>query len=71
MNPYYSEDISVIKDVPIKAQVHFQLKLEMLNAFNRHAFALPDVVPTDTLFGVPTATLTTARNLQVTGRITF
>jgi hypothetical protein len=71
LNPYYNEDISVIKDVPIKESVHFQLKLEMLNAFNRHAFALPDVTPTDNLFGVPTATLTTARNLQITGRISF
>lgn len=71
LNPYYNEDISVIKDVPIKESVHFQLKLEMLNAFNRHAFALPDVTPTDNLFGVPTATLTPARNLQITGRISF
>jgi hypothetical protein len=56
---------------PIKESVHFQLKLEMLNAFNRHAFALPDVTPTDKLFGVSTATLTTARNLQITGRVSF
>jgi hypothetical protein len=48
-----------------------QLKLELLNAFNRHAFALPDVTPSDTLFGVPTSTLTTPRNLQITARFRY
>jgi hypothetical protein len=71
LNPYYNEDISIIKDTPIKENVAFLLKLELLNAFNRHAWALPDVTPTDNLFGVPTGTLTTPRNLQVTGRIRF
>jgi hypothetical protein len=71
LNPYYNEDISVIKETPIKGKVRFQLKLELLNAFNRHAFALPDVTPTDTLFGVPTGTLTTSRNIQITGRVNF
>ncbi len=42
-----------------------QLKFEMLNAFNRHQFGLPSVNPTDNLFGVPTSTLTTARNSQL------
>jgi hypothetical protein len=71
LNPYYNEDISIIKDTPIREDIRFQLKLELLNAFNRHAFALPDVTPTDTLFGVPTSTLTTPRNIQITGRINF
>ena len=71
LNPYYNEDISVIKDTPIKENVSFQIKLELLNAFNRHAWALPDVTPTDNLFGVPTSTLTTPRNIQLTARINF
>ncbi len=71
LNRYYNEDISVIKETPIREDLRLQLKLELLNAFNRHAWALPDVTPTDTLFGVPTNTLTTPRNLQVTGRIRF
>ncbi len=71
LHPYYNEDISVIKETPIKDTIRFQIKLELLNAFNRHAFALPDVTPTDTLFGVPTSTLSTPRNLQITGRIRF
>jgi hypothetical protein len=71
LNPFYNEDISVIKNIPITERTQFLLKLEMLNAFNRHAWALPDVTPTDNLFGVPTSTLTTPRNLQITGRIRF
>jgi Carboxypeptidase regulatory-like domain len=71
LNPYYNEDISVIKETLIKENIRFQLKLELLNAFNRHAWALPDVTPTDTLFGVPTGTLTTPRNLQLTARVSF
>jgi hypothetical protein len=71
LNPYYNEDISVIKETPIRETLRLQLKLELLNAFNRHAWALPDVTPTDTLFGVPTNTLTTPRNLQITARIRY
>lgn len=48
-----------------------QLKFEVLNAFNRHQFGLPSVNPTDNLFGVPTSTLTTARNSQITARLRF
>ena len=66
INGFRDEDISLIKDVPLNERMGFQLKLEMLNAFNRHAFALPDVTPTDNLFGVPTSTLTAPRNLQLT-----
>jgi hypothetical protein len=71
LNPYYNEDISIIKETPIKEYIRFQIKVELLNAFNRHAWALPDVTPTDNLFGVPTNTLTTPRNVQLTARINF
>jgi hypothetical protein len=71
INPYYNEDFSIIKDFPVHESIGLQLKLELLNAFNRHAFALPDVTPSDTLFGVPTSTLTTPRNLQITARFRY
>jgi hypothetical protein len=71
LNPYYNEDLSLIKETPIKEYIRFQIKVELLNAFNRHAFALPDVTPTDTLFGVPTSTLSTPRNMQLTARVSF
>ncbi len=68
---YFNEDFSLLKNVQIKEGVTFTLKGEFLNAFNRHQFALPDVNPGDGNFGIPTSTLNTPRNLQVTGRISF
>jgi hypothetical protein len=62
---------SVIKMTPITERIEFQLKLKLLNALNRHAWALPNVTPTDNLLGIPTNTLTTPRNLQITGRVQF
>ncbi len=68
---YLNEDFSLLKNTQVTERVVFTLKGEFLNAFNRHQFALPDVNPTDGTFGVPTGTVNTPRNLQVTGRITF
>lgn len=58
INGFKDEDVSLIKEVRLNGRMGFQLKLEMLNAFNRHAFAPPDVTPTDNLFGAPANTLT-------------
>jgi hypothetical protein len=70
-----SEDFSLIKNFAITEKVKFQFKAEAINAFNRHRFALPDVEPGDynspSGFGIPTGSDILARNLQVTGRITF
>lgn len=71
LNGFKNEDFSIIKNTPITEKLDLQLKFEMLNAFNRHAFGLPSTTPTDTLFGVPTTTLTTPRNSQITARIRF
>lgn len=70
-NGFKNEDISIIKTTPITEHSDLQLKLEMLNAFNRHQFGVPSLAPTDTLFGVPTNTLTTPRNMQITARVRF
>jgi hypothetical protein len=71
MNGYKNEDFSIIKNTPLTEKVTFQLKFELLNGLNRHAFGVPSVNPTDNLFGVPTTTLTTARNSQITARLQF
>ena len=68
---YFNEDISIIKNTPIHQNIVFQLKFELLNALNRHAFSTPDGNPNDFLFGVPTGTITNPRNVQITGRISF
>jgi hypothetical protein len=71
MNAYLNEDFSLQKATPIREGLNFVLKFELLNAFNRHAFGIPDVNPNDNNFGVPTYTINGPRNVQVTGRITF
>jgi Carboxypeptidase regulatory-like domain len=68
---YYNEDFSILKNTPIHENIVFQLKFELLNAFNRHTFSIPDTAPNDNLFGVPNGTLTNPRNVQITGRINF
>jgi hypothetical protein len=69
---YLNEDVSLLKTTPITEGLSFVLKFEFLNATNRHAWSIPpDLNPSDNAFGVPTGTVTTPRNMQVTGRITF
>lgn len=70
--PYFNEDISVLKTTTIRDGVSFVLKGEFLNVFNRHQFASPgDLNPIDSNFGIATGTIAPPRNLQITGRITF
>ncbi|HEX6771426.1 MAG TPA: TonB-dependent receptor [Acidobacteriaceae bacterium] len=68
---YFNEDFSIIKNFPIKEAVSFNFKVELLNAFNRHVFATPDVNPGDRFFGVPAGTINGPRNIQLTARIQF
>ena len=70
--PYYNEDFSITKNVPIRERLTFSLRLELLNAFNRHVFSIPDTEPNDgSNFGHPTGTIDTPRNVQILGRLTF
>jgi hypothetical protein len=68
-----SEDFSLVKSLPIKEGISFQLKVEAIDAFNRHNFNIPDVQPNDTTFGIPQygSQDLGPRTMQVTGRITF
>lgn len=71
---YLSEDFSLIKNFPVKERLSAQLKLEAIDAFNRHNFTLPDVEPNDGgTFGIPLINSQNLgpRTLQITGRITF
>ena len=68
---YYNEDFSILKNTPIYENISFQLKFELLNAFNRHTFSIPDTGPNDNLFGVPNGLVNTPRNVQITGRFNF
>jgi hypothetical protein len=70
---WLSEDFSLIKNVPIKENLSFQLKVEAIDAFNRHNFTIPDINPRDQEFGIPQIGSQNLgpRNLQLTGRINF
>ncbi len=75
---YYNEDFSLIRNFRIKEGITIQAKGELLNAFNRHIFAVPDAAdtgPYDPQFGRVTSTLDgfgfAQRVLQVTLRLNF
>lgn len=68
---FKNEDISIWKTTPIRENLAFVFKAELLNAFNRHQFALPDTNPADGAFGIPTNTISPPRNIQFTARIDF
>ena len=71
---FKQEDFSLIKDFHIINKVGFQLKAEVLDAFNRHRFQLPNLEPnasTGIGFGIPTATDYGPRQMQLTGKFNF
>ncbi len=78
-NPnYFNEDFSLIRNFHITESVYIQAKGELLNAFNRHIFAVADAAPTgpyDPQFGRVTGTIDgfgfAQRILQVTLRLNF
>ena len=49
---YSNEDIGIFKYFKVGERLRFQLRAEMLNAFNRHHFADPNTNMTDPLFGL-------------------
>ena len=69
--PYFEEDFSLLKTVPIRDSTNFELKFDILNALNRHSFGTPDANPNDFLFGVPTYSQQAPRAIQVTGKVNF
>jgi hypothetical protein len=74
-------DYSVVKDTPIKEQVHLQFRAEFFNLFNHANFALPNAsafvqtangggAPNPT-FGTITATTTSSRQIQFALKLMF
>ena len=68
---YYNEDFSIIRNFHIWESVQLQLKAELLNAFNRHIFSVPDASPNDPNFGLVNATIDSPRSVQFTLRVNF
>ena len=77
---YVNEDFSFLKKTPLTEGTTLFLKIEMLNAFNRHIFSTPNDnifnQPGNVGFGVPTGVINASqpgfsRVIQLTGRIQF
>lgn len=71
---YFNEDFSIIRNFHLFESAMFQIKGELLNAFNRHIFAVPDAANTSPYapnFGVVNSTLDSPRTVQFTARVTF
>ncbi len=69
---FYNEDFSIIRNFHVWESASIQLKAELLNAFNRHIFSVPNsVAPYDSNFGLVTQTIDTQRIVQFTLRLNF
>lgn len=68
---YNNEDFSFLKKTPLGESRTLFLKIELLNAFNRHIFSTPNLDPYNQYFGVPQNVIDVSRKIQLTGRIQF
>jgi hypothetical protein len=69
--PFYQEDFSIAKTIPVSETVKLEFRGEMFNAFNRHIFNKPDSGVLDATFGQISSTLNGPRNVQFVLRITY
>lgn len=69
--PFYNEDISISKIIPIRESIHAEFSGQMFDAFNRHVFNKPDSGVQDINFGQVNSTLLGPRNVQFMLRITY
>lgn len=77
MDPYYEEDINLIKRFAITETANLQLRADAFNIFNRHIFAQPgnlNPAPNtgaNNTFGYVNGTVDTPRTLQLELRASF
>jgi hypothetical protein len=62
---------SVLKRFQIREKTYFQVRFECFNVMNRPTFALPGLAPTNSAFGLISATSNRARSIQVAVRLVF
>jgi hypothetical protein len=64
-------DASLMKEFHFSERRYFQLRFETFNTLNRPGFAAPNLTPTSSSFGLITATVLNARNVQIGGRVVW
>ncbi len=72
--PFYTEDLSLMKKTRVTENTYFEIRAEVFNLFNRGRFGLPDVnVDNPGNFGISNrnADLNQPRRIQVGGRFVF
>ena len=68
---YFNEDFSIIRNFHLVERATIQLKGELLNAFNRHIFSVPNASPNAANFGLVNGTIDAQRVIQFTLRLNF
>ncbi len=69
---FYNEDFSIIRNFHVWESASIQLKAELLNAFNRHIFSVPNsAAPYDSNFGLVNDTIDVAANRAVYVKVEF
>lgn len=68
---FLNEDFSIVKNVPIREQVHMEIKADILNAFNRHIFNRPDTGVTSPTFGQINSLIDGPRAVQFNLKLVF
>lgn len=73
--PLVVNDLALLKEIPIRERVKFNLQIEMLNAFNHPVLNVGGLGGTlsidSTSFGQTTSTLVGPRNIQIRAHITW
>jgi hypothetical protein len=64
-------DLSLYKDLPIRENMNFNLRVEAFNIFNRVQFGNPNTQVGNALFGNITTQLNNPRAIQLSGRFVF
>jgi hypothetical protein len=68
---YFNEDFSIIKRLRFTESQLLMLKVDLVNAFNRHVFQRPDAGPADGTFGAVFNTVNSSRKIQLALRYQF
>ena len=68
---YKNLDTSLFREFPVFESMKFQVRLDVFNSFNHPVWGVPNTCENCQNFGVITSTVSSARQLQLSGKIVF